>query len=77
MPRQVAGTRNIMAFIAKDISANTYVNIMPPYRPCGKVGEIETLDAPICRSDYEAAIQAARDEGIWRLDGPRRRFVVL
>lgn len=77
MPRQMAGTRNIMAFIAKEISANTYVNIMPQYRPCGKASEIEALDAPICRSDYEAAIQAARDEGIWRLDRPGRRFVVL
>jgi putative pyruvate formate lyase activating enzyme len=36
MPFHMAGTRNIMDFIAKKISVNTYVNIMPQYRPCAE-----------------------------------------
>jgi putative pyruvate formate lyase activating enzyme len=75
MPRQLSGTRHIMAFIAKEISVNAYVNIMSQYRPCGRASEIEMMAAPVCKSDYDAAIQAARDEGIWRLDRPVRRFV--
>jgi putative pyruvate formate lyase activating enzyme len=75
MPAQLAGTPNIMSFIAKNVSVNTYVNIMPQYRPCGRASEIEMLDTPISGSDYEAAVQAARDSGILRLDRPMRRFV--
>jgi putative pyruvate formate lyase activating enzyme len=76
MPAEIAGTRNIMTFIANEISVNTYVNIMPQYRPCGRASEIKVLDEPISISDYETAVKVARDAGILRLDRPVRRFAV-
>jgi len=36
MPGDVANTREIMTFLADQISKDTYVNVMDQYRPCGK-----------------------------------------
>ncbi|MCK4695222.1 MAG: radical SAM protein, partial [Candidatus Cloacimonetes bacterium] len=35
LPQQLSNTKEIMRFISEKISRNTYVNIMPQYRPCG------------------------------------------
>ena len=76
MPGGLAGTRKIMKFIAKDISSNSYVNIMAQYRPCGRAAEIEGLSARLTPKDFETAYQAAIEEGITRIDKPKRVFVV-
>lgn len=76
LPRGMAGTGEIMGFIAGRISINTYVNIMPQYRPCGRAGEVEGLEGYPSRGDFEAALTAARDAGITRLDEPRRIFMM-
>lgn len=76
MPGGMAGTRDIMDFIARDISPNTYVNIMPQYRPCGRAREIKALDCPLSPEAFGAAVQAAKDAGIRRMDSPVRRFMV-
>jgi len=68
MPGGAAGTRDIMRFIARDISPNTYVNIMDQYRPCGNAGKYPLLDRGITRDEYDDALRAAREEGITRLD---------
>ncbi len=74
LPRGLAGTREIMKFIANDISTNSYVNIMAQYRPCGRAAEIEGLSTRLTPKDFETAYQAAIEEGITRLDKPRRVF---
>jgi putative pyruvate formate lyase activating enzyme len=76
LPHGLAGTREVMRFIAREISTNSYVNIMSQYRPCGRAAEVEALSTRPSRSDYEMALQAAREEGITRLDVPRRVFVL-
>jgi putative pyruvate formate lyase activating enzyme len=76
LPAGLADTGEVMRFIADRISANTYVNIMPQYRPCGRAAEIEGLEGFPSRSDFEAALKAARDAGITRLDEPRRIFMM-
>ncbi len=76
MPGGIAGTREIMQFIAKQISTNTYVNIMAQYYPAGKVSEKEygEINRYITREEYEAAILIAREEGLNRLD-PREVYI--
>ena len=76
LPQNLAGTREIMRFVAADISPNTYVNLMPQYRPCGRAGEIDALSNSLSNHDYQAAVADARAEGITRLDSPRRVFVI-
>jgi putative pyruvate formate lyase activating enzyme len=68
MPSGVADTRKIMRLIATEISAETYVNIMDQYSPCGSASKYPSLDRKITHGEYEAAVSAAREEGITRLD---------
>ena len=77
LPSDLAGTREIMRFIASKISKNTYVNIMPQYRPCGSAAEVKELSVYLSEKDFNAALHEAMEEGIERLDSRRRRFMVL
>ncbi|MBL7105625.1 MAG: radical SAM protein, partial [Bacteroidales bacterium] len=68
MPDELAGTREIMRFLSKEISENTYVNIMPQYRPCGDAYSNPNLSRSITQEEFENALMVAKEEGIWRLD---------
>ncbi len=72
MPGGIAGTRNIMRFIAGEISPNTYVNVMDQYHPCGNAKKYPLLDRAISRDEYEETLMAAHEEGITRLHGRER-----
>lgn len=76
LPHGLAGTREIMTFIAEQISSDTYVNIMAQYRPCGRASQVEELSVFPTQKDYETAVQTAKDAGITRLDRPRRIFAI-
>jgi putative pyruvate formate lyase activating enzyme len=68
MPEGLAGTRKIMRFLAKEISNNTYVNIMDQYRPCGEAYHFPPIDGRITCEEFDEAKMIAREEGINRLD---------
>ncbi|MBD3306110.1 radical SAM protein [candidate division KSB3 bacterium] len=74
MPYGMAGTRDIMRFLAQEVSAETYVNIMTQYRPCGQAYDIPELAVRPTDKEFQAAMQAAQEEGITRLDRPRHFF---
>jgi putative pyruvate formate lyase activating enzyme len=74
LPHGLAGTEAIMHFIASRISVDTYVNIMPQYRPCGRAREIPALSEPLSTHDYQQALKQAHAAGITRLDKRRRTF---
>jgi len=76
MPRKMADTAQVMAFIAHEISVNTYVNVMGQYRPCGRAAEIRPLAKPLGRSEFQAAVREAKKAGLCRLDRPRRVFAI-
>ena len=76
LPGNLAGTRDVMRFVAGKVSADSYVNIMAQYRPCGRADEIEALGDFPSTSDYTEAVRAAQEEGIHRLDRLRRTFVL-
>ena len=67
LPDNLAGTREISAFIAKHISPDTYVNIMPQFRPCGLASRTRGLDRRLTAQEYLAAVKMARDQGLTRL----------
>ena len=78
LPHGLAGTRNVMEFIANEISPNTYVNIMAQYRPCGKAHKDDYLNRRITSEEYQKAVQDALDVGLKRLDrheGQRRLLI--
>ncbi len=68
MPKGLAGTRQIMEFLSREISPGTYVNIMPQYRPCGKAWDHPSLRRPISLEEYREALQEASRAGITRFD---------
>ncbi len=74
LPDGLAGTREIMKFIAQSLSPESYVNIMSQYRPCGRAAEINGLNSNLKTDEYHLAVQAAKEEGITRLDRPQRAF---
>jgi putative pyruvate formate lyase activating enzyme len=69
LPAGMAGTRNVMGFIAREISPDTYVNIMDQYRPCFQAARHPPLDRRITPAEFEDAVAIARNEGLRRLDG--------
>ncbi|MFC1876384.1 radical SAM protein [Thermodesulfobacteriota bacterium] len=68
LPEGKASTREIMRFISREISTNTYVNIMSQYRPCGSVTGIKPFHRSVSRGEFMDALSAAKAEGITRLD---------
>jgi putative pyruvate formate lyase activating enzyme len=68
MPDNMAGTREAMRFLAQEVSENTYVNVMNQYHPCGKSYDYPRLDRTVTHDEYARALQAARAEGLTRLD---------
>jgi putative pyruvate formate lyase activating enzyme len=77
MPHGYAGTREVMRFISDKISKNTYVNVMFQYRPCGKAFNFKEFSTKPLDRDFNDAVRAAKEEGIYRLDKQRRVFMVF
>jgi putative pyruvate formate lyase activating enzyme len=72
LPAGMAGTRQVMRFIAREVSPRTYVNVMSQYRPCGRAHEVAGLEASLSPVEYRRAVAEAVEEGITRLDRPHR-----
>jgi putative pyruvate formate lyase activating enzyme len=68
MPGGLAGTQDVMRFLAEEVSRHTYVNVMDQYRPCYQARNDPRIDRRITAAEYEDALEAARGAGIHRLD---------
>ena len=68
MPNGVSGTEEVMEFISKEISGNTYVNVMDQYRPCGTAHQDNYINQRISSKDYTVALESATNAGLRRLD---------
>ncbi|MBF8278191.1 MAG: Radical domain protein [Candidatus Brocadiaceae bacterium] len=68
MPNGLAGTRKVMQFLSREISPDTYVNIMDQYRPCGLASKHPEINRRIHVEEFENAIEIAHEEGLRRLD---------
>ena len=68
LPEGLAGTAEILRFIAEEISTNTYINIMDQYRPAYNAAKYPELTRPITREEYIEAIELARTMGLHRLN---------
>lgn len=72
MPHNIAGTEEVMAFIANEISPDTYVNVMDQYRPCGGGYDDEFINRRLTSGEFSSAMDAARKAGLKRLDSRDR-----
>jgi putative pyruvate formate lyase activating enzyme len=68
LPGDLAGTAVIVRFLARQISPNTYLNVMDQYRPAYRASRYHELDRRITGQEYQAAVKMALDAGLRRLD---------
>jgi putative pyruvate formate lyase activating enzyme len=68
LPGGNAGTDQVLAFLANEISRGTYVNLMDQYRPCYRADEYPEIDRPVTSEKYRQALATAERLGLCRLD---------
>jgi len=68
LPEGLAGTEEVVRFLAEEISPDTYTNIMAQYYPCYKAAEHPPLDRRISNAEYRKAVKAAHSAGLKSLD---------
>ena len=68
MPGSLEETRGILRFLAREVSVDTYVNVMDQYRPCGEACHCPPIDQTLTGDEYQQALKLARDAGLQRLD---------
>jgi putative pyruvate formate lyase activating enzyme len=70
MPGGVTNIEAIMAWVARELSHDTYVNLMAQYHPAGRVrsGEFPEIDVLISEGEFRMALEATRKAGLTRLD---------
>jgi len=66
LPNELAGTEKVLEFIAREISTNTYLNLMDQYYPCYRAVEIPELSRPISKAEYQATLDIAGRFGLTR-----------
>jgi putative pyruvate formate lyase activating enzyme len=86
MPGLLEDTREIMRWLAEELSPDTYVNVMDQYYPAWKAKtevKFSDINREIRESEFEQALACAREAGLWRLDRrwrhvrPRFEFVEI
>jgi putative pyruvate formate lyase activating enzyme len=73
MPDGLEETRQIMDFVASNVSPHTYVNIMDQYYPAGKVSELRypEIGRRVTPEELAMAHHHAREAGLYRFDERR------
>lgn len=77
MPNGVAGTGDIMNFLAEEISPDTYVNVMDQFRPCGQADADPAINRRLTSQEYRAAVAATKKAGLHRLDSRERPRIIF
>ena len=60
-------SRQILRFLAREVSPNTFVNVMPQYRPAGLASRCPEIARSLTLSEFQEAVVIAREEGLRRL----------
>lgn len=69
LPNNIAGTEQVLQFIAEEISPDTYLNLMDQYHPCYRADEHPPLHRIITTNEYATALELAQRYHLQRLDG--------
>jgi putative pyruvate formate lyase activating enzyme len=72
MPGMLEETQQIFNFLAKEVAADTYVNVMAQYHPAGKVTseKYSEINRRLTSAEYQEAVKFAQEAGL-RLDERR------
>lgn len=77
LPHGLAGTKEIVEFLAREISPNTYTNIMAQYHPCYKASQVPQLARSLSHQEFMEAVEMAYKTGLSCLDRMRPVIVRL
>lgn len=66
LPENLAGSQEILHFIAKEISQDTYMSIMAQYHPAHLAYQFSELSHKITKKDYKKVLEIADREGLHR-----------
>jgi putative pyruvate formate lyase activating enzyme len=77
MPNGLAGTGEIVDFIAAQISIQTYINIMDQYHPCGSAPANRAINRRITSAEFREALDAAAKAGLTRIDDRHRHWITV
>ncbi len=69
MPGNIAGTDRFVAWVVRELTPDTYVNIMAQYRPQHKAFDYPEISRRISVEEWRQAVTWAREAGLTRLDG--------
>jgi len=67
LPNRISGAREVLKFVAEEISKDCYINIMRQYRPEYKARDFPEIARPIKNSEYAEALRWAKEFGLTRL----------
>jgi putative pyruvate formate lyase activating enzyme len=68
MPGMLEDSRKIFEFISQEISTDTYLNVMPQYRPAGEARDFPEIGCSLNYAEFLQAVQMAKYAGLHRLD---------
>ena len=66
LPNDLAGSEQVLRFIAEEISTESYVNVMNQYRPAFKAHRLPELGRRVLPEEYRSVIRKARELGLHR-----------
>ena len=64
MPKGLEETREILRFLAREVSPETFVNVMPQYRPEGLASRYSAIARPLAAPEFQEALAFAREAGL-------------
>lgn len=67
LPNNLAGSEKIFEFLAKEVSPNTFLNIMAQYYPTWKAFNFPEISRRITKEEFEMAIFLAKKFGLKKL----------
>ena len=67
LPNRVSNTKDVLKFIAEEISNKSYVNVMRQYRPEHKASDYPKLSRRLSQKEYAEALKWAKNYGLTRL----------
>lgn len=75
MPNRVAGTREVLGWIAANLPKDTYLNVMSQYTPVYHASDHKEIARQLTRGEYDEAIQWGREFGLTRIRAQERRLL--
>jgi putative pyruvate formate lyase activating enzyme len=68
LPEDLAGSAEVVRFLAEEISRDTYLNLMDQYHPAFNAAQFPKLNRRTTCDEYQAAVRMAQEAGMRRLD---------